>query len=139
MDRSLEKTSRRTASRSARSTFVRHLSGVLVGLALIGGAPAAALSDSGEGKAIGQVADLGYADGLAALRAAAKDNDVRAQETLGFMYLCAESRCAPGVARDLDEAQYWLKRAAARGSMVAAYQLAWLRGEARPTVAAKQD
>jgi TPR repeat protein len=55
------------------------------------------------------------------------------------MYLCAESRCAPGVARDLDEAQYWLKRAAAQGSMVAAYQLAWLRGEARPTVAAKRN
>jgi TPR repeat protein len=126
-------------SRSAPNTFVRHLSGALLGLALIGGAPAAALSDGGGRDATGRVDDLGYADTLAALRAAAKDNDVRAQETLGFMYLCADSRCAPGIARDLDEAQYWLKRAAAQGSMVAAYQLAWLRGEARPTVAAKRN
>jgi TPR repeat protein len=137
MNRSLEKTLRRMTSRSVRTTLVRHLSGVLVGLALIGGVPAAALSDGGKSKETGQVADLGYADALAALRAAAKDNDMRAQETLGFMYLCADSRCAPGIALDLDEAQYWLKRAAAHGSMVAAYQLAWLRGEARPTIASK--
>jgi TPR repeat protein len=130
---------RHETPRSARSAFTRHLSGLLLGLALIGGAPAAALSEGGGREASGQVDDLGYADALAALRAAAKDNDVRAQETLGFMYLCAESRCAPGVARDLDEAQYWLKRAAAQGSMVAAYQLAWLRGEARPTVAAQRN
>lgn len=132
-----ERTSDRTASRFARSAFVRHLSGVLVGLVLIGGSPATALADGGESKGSGQVAALGYADALAALRAAAKHHDVRAQETLGFMYLCAESRCAPGVTRDLDEAQYWLKRAAAHGSMVAAYQLAWLRGDSRPLVAAK--
>lgn len=134
MNRAHDKT-----SHSAPHTLVRDLSGVLLGLVLIGGAPAAALSGDGGRDASGQVADLGYADSLAALRAAAKDNDLRAQETLGFMYLCAESRCAPGIARDLDEAQYWLKRAAAQGSMVAAYQLAWLRGESRPTVAVKEQ
>jgi TPR repeat protein len=139
MSRYSEKTSRRTAPRRGSSAFVRQLASALIGLALIGGAPATTLADTGEGAATGRVADLGYADALAALRAAAKDNDVHAQETLGFMYLCAESRCAPGIARDPDEAQYWLKRAAAQGSMVAAYQLAWLRGESHPQVAAKQD
>jgi TPR repeat protein len=135
----LDGIARRRAAHPGLRTLVRHLSALLLGLALLAAASTAARADSGEEKETGRVADLGYADVIAPLRAAAKDNDVRAQETLGFMYLCAESRCAPGIARDLEEARYWLSRAAAQGSMVAAYQLAWLRGEARPAFAAKQD
>jgi hypothetical protein len=126
-------TSPRIAARAAARTFIVKVSGALLGLLLAVAAPGMTLAGEGEPR----FADLGYADRVAPLRAAAKNNDVHAQETLGFMYLCAESRCAPGVARDLDEARYWLSRAAAQGSMVAAYQLAWMRGEGQPMVAIK--
>jgi len=126
-------------ARSATDGLRKSLSRALLGLALIVGAPAVTLAGGGEGVQAGQPADMGYADRIAPLRAAAKNNDVRAQETLGFIYLCPGSRCAPGIARDVDEARYWLSRAAAQGSALAARQLAWLRGESRPTVAATID
>lgn len=119
----------------ARAGSVRHLAGLFLGLALMVGSATAAMAGSGDVQEAGQIADLGYADVIAPLRAAAKNDDVRAQETLGFMYLCIESRCVPGIRRDPDEARYWLDRAARKGSMVAAYTLAWLQGRSRPEVA----
>jgi TPR repeat protein len=118
-----------------RSRSGRRLAGVFLGLALMVGSATAAMAGSGDVQEAGQVADLGYADVIAPLRAAAKNDDVRAQETLGFMYLCIESRCVPGIQRDPDEARYWLNRAARQGSMVAAYTLAWLQGKSHPEVA----
>jgi TPR repeat protein len=125
----------------ARAGSVRRLAGLFLGLALMVGSATAAMAGSGDVQEAGQVADLGYADVIAPLRAAAKNDDVRAQETLGFMYLCIESRCVPGIQRDPDEARYWLDRAARKGSMVAAYTLAWLQGKSRPelAIAAQQE
>ncbi len=122
-------------TRVTRKQTGRCLAGVIVGLALIFGSATVAIAESGDVQETGQIADLGYADVIAPLRAAAKNDDVRAQETLGFMYLCIESRCVPGIRRDPDEARYWLDRAARKGSMVAAYTLAWLQGRSRPEVA----
>jgi len=118
--------------------FAATLPGALVGLLLTLAAPGVAFA-GGDDPAAARPADIGYADRIAPLRAAAKNNDVRAQETLGLMYLCAESPCAPGIARDLDEAHYWLSRAAARGSLVAAHRLARMRGGSRPELAARAD
>jgi TPR repeat protein len=125
----------------ARAGSVRRLAGLFLGLALMVGSATAAMAGSGDVQEAGQVADLGYADVIAPLRAAAKNDDVRAQETLGFIYLCIESRCVPGIQRDPDEARYWLDRAARKGSMVAAYTLAWLQGKSRPelAIAAQQE
>jgi TPR repeat protein len=121
--------------RIARSPAAK-LSGALFGLLLVLAAPGVAFA-GGDDVAAARPADIGYADRIAPLRAAAKNNDVRAQETLGLMYLCAESPCAPGIARDLDEAHYWLSRAAARGSLVAAHRLARMRGADQPTLAVR--
>jgi hypothetical protein len=112
------------------------LSDALFGLLLVLAAPGVTFA-GGDDSAAARPADIGYADRIAPLRAAAKNNDTRAQETLGLMYLCAESPCARGIARDLDEAHYWLSRAAARGSLVAAHRLARMRGVGQPTLAAR--
>lgn len=122
-------------TRVTRKKTGRCLAGVILGLALMFGSATVAIAESGDVQETGQIADLGYADVIAPLRAAAKNDDVRAQETLGFIYLCIESRCVPGIQRDPDEARYWLDRAARKGSMVAAYTLAWLQGKSRPEVA----
>lgn len=123
--------------RIARASAAR-LSGALFGLLLTFAAPGVTFA-GGDDPAAARPADIGYADRIAPLRAAAKNNDVRAQETLGLMYLCAESPCAPGIAHDLDEARYWLSRAAARGSLVAAHRLARMRGGSHPELAARTD
>lgn len=81
---------RRPALRSAWSAL-------LLGLALMTGVATEALGGKRRSSADGGLTDLGYADVIAPLRAAAKSSDVRAQETLGFMYLCVESRCAPAL------------------------------------------
>jgi TPR repeat protein len=125
----------RTFAGITRTRSGRRLFAVFLGFALMVGLATVAMAGSGDVQEAGQVADLGYADVIAPLRAAAKNDDVRAQETLGFMYLCIESRCVPGIQRDPDEARYWFERAARKGSMVAAYTLAWLQGKSRPEVA----
>lgn len=128
----------RSAPQRIAKAFAAKLSGALFGLLLTLAAPGVTFA-GGDDPAAARPADLGYADRIAPLRAAAKNNDVRAQETLGLMYLCAESPCAPGIAHDLDEAHYWLSRAAARGSLVAAHRLARMRAGSHPELAARTD
>ncbi len=120
--------------RCVARTLTARLSGALFGLLLALAAPGVTFA-GGDDPAAARPADIGYADRIAPLRAAAKNNDVRAQETLGLMYLCAESPCAPGIARDIDEARYWLSRAAARGSLLAAHGLGRMRAAGEPTLA----
>ncbi len=64
-----------------------------------------------------------YAESVELLRPAAESGNVRAQEMLGLMHLYGANLYGDEVPRDLDQARYWLRRAAAAGSAVAAHEL----------------
>lgn len=67
-----------------------------------------------------------YAESMQLLRPAAAGGDLRAQEMLGFMHLYGPALYGAQVPRDPDQARYWLQRAAAAGSPVAALGLKWI-------------
>lgn len=92
---------------------------MVVGMAL----PVAALADGDFERATEAYERSHYAESVQLLRLAAQVNDLRAQEVLGFMHLCGAALYGAEVPRDLDQARYWLQRAASAGSAVATHTL----------------
>lgn len=74
-------------------------------------------------EAIEAIQDWDYATAAERLRAAAEQNDPRAQEMLGFMLLWGEQLYGGAVRRDPAAGFQWLTRAAANGREGAAYFL----------------
>lgn len=78
-----------------------------------------------------------YREAISWLSIAGENNDVRAQQMLGMMYVYGESLYGAAVPRNLGLARAWLYRAEAQGSGVARYALARLdRGQPVPPVLA---
>jgi|APFre7841882724_1041349.scaffolds.fasta_scaffold00271_9 TPR repeat protein len=67
-----------------------------------------------------------YREAISWLSIAGENNDVRAQQMLGLMYVYGESLYGAAVPRDVGLARSWLYRAEAQGSGVARYALARL-------------
>lgn len=89
--------------------------------------PAAALANDDLERAVEAYERTHYAESVRLLRPAAQDGNLRAQEMLGLMHLYGAALYGAEVPRDLDQARYWLKRAAAAGSAVAVHALQWTK------------
>ena len=66
-----------------------------------------------------------YAEAVDLLRPPAEGGNPRAQEMLGLMHLYGSRLYGAQVPRDLEQARYWLRRAALAGSAVARHALQW--------------
>lgn len=66
-----------------------------------------------------------YAEAVELLHSPAQGGNPRAQEMLGLMHLYGSRLFGAEVPRDLDQARYWLRRAALAGSAVANHALRW--------------
>lgn len=78
-----------------------------------------------------------YQDALSWLSVAAEDNDVRAQQMLGLMYVYGEALYGPEVPRNPGLGKAWLYRAEAQGSAVARFTLSRLdKGQQAPAALA---
>lgn len=89
--------------------------------------PPTALSNDGLERALDAYEDSHYAESVRLLRPAAEGGDLRAQEMLGYMHLYGPALYGSEVPRNLDQARYWLQRAAAAGSTVATHGLSWMK------------
>jgi len=81
-----------------------------------------------------------YGEAVSWLSIAGENNDVRAQQMLGLMYVYGEALYGPAVPRDVGLGRAWLYRAEAQGSGTARFVIARLdRGEPVPTSLALAD
>ena len=78
-----------------------------------------------------------YRDAVSWLSVAGENNDVRAQQMLGMMYVYGEQLYGTAVPQDIGLGQAWLYRAEAQGSDVARFMLVRLdRGQPIPSTLA---
>ncbi len=98
---------------------------LLVAAALV--YPAVALANDDVERALEAYERSHYAESVRLLHPAAAGGNLRAQEMLGLMHLYGAALYGTEVPRDLDQARYWLKRAEAAGSAVAAHALQWTK------------
>lgn len=95
--------------------------------------PATALAEDDLDRAIEAYQRSHFAESVRLLRPAAQGGNLRAQEMLGFMHLYGATLYGTQVPRDPEQARYWLERAAAAGSSVAARGLQWVKAQAART------
>jgi TPR repeat protein len=81
-----------------------------------------------------------YADAVSWLSIAGENNDVRAQQMLGLMYVYGEALYGPELPRNVGLGKAWLYRAEAQGSQVARFAVSRLdKGQPVPPTLAVAD